>query len=204
MAQHVEDVAEFIRALNVGKVHLVGNSYGGRLVGYVALKYPDLLRSVVMGDPSIIAPASAEGKAALAEFQKDAAKASAAAKAGDARKSIILFYNAILNDPQAFQKAPMVSQQRVIDNAKTMTLLWARPANNALPTTCEQLGSLRVPALVVTGEKSRANFRYGNETLLGCLPKSTATAVIPGGTHMWFAENPHAAAQAILAFIAQH
>lgn len=33
MAQQVEDVADFIRALNVGKVHLVGASWGGRLVG---------------------------------------------------------------------------------------------------------------------------------------------------------------------------
>ena len=37
MKEHVEDVAAFIRTLNAGKVHLVGNSYGGRVVGYVAL-----------------------------------------------------------------------------------------------------------------------------------------------------------------------
>jgi hypothetical protein len=43
--QHVEDLAGFIRALNVGKVHLVSNSGGGRLVGHVALKYPELVRS---------------------------------------------------------------------------------------------------------------------------------------------------------------
>jgi pimeloyl-ACP methyl ester carboxylesterase len=66
------------------------------------------------------------------------------------------------------------------------------------------LGALRIPALVVSGERSRANFRYGNETLLGCLPKTTEFALIPGGTHMWFADNPDAAAKAILAFIARH
>jgi pimeloyl-ACP methyl ester carboxylesterase len=75
MTQHVEDVVAFIRALKVGKVHLVGNSYGGRLVAYVALQYPELLRSVVLGEPpGVIAPISAEGKAALAALQKDSAK----------------------------------------------------------------------------------------------------------------------------------
>jgi hypothetical protein len=60
------------------------------------------------------------------------------------------------------------------------------------------------PALVVTGENTRANFRYGNETLIGCLPKSAATAIIPGAPHTWYAANPEAGARAILAFIAQH
>ena len=202
VAQHMEDVAQFIRQLDAGKVHLVGNSFGGRLVGYVALKYPELLRSVVMGEPSIIAPASVEGKAAAAETRKDTAKSVQAAKAGDDKQAAILLYNAVLNDPDAFRKAPLAIQQRVLDNARTLSPLFARP--NTLPTTCEQLGSLKVPALVVRGENTRANFRYGNETLLGCLPKNTATAVIPGAPHNWFEANPDAGAQAILAFIAQH
>lgn len=201
VTQHVEDVAQFIRQLNVGKVHLVGSSFGGRLVGYVALKYPELLRSVVMGEPSIIAPASAEGKAALAEMGKDTAKSMEAAKAGDDKQAAILFFNAILNDPDAFRKAPLAIQQRVLDNARTLPLFYARPTT--LPTTCEQLASLKVPALVVSAENTRAHFRYGNETLLGCLPKNTATAVIPG-PHMWYDANPDAGARAILAFIAQH
>jgi pimeloyl-ACP methyl ester carboxylesterase len=202
MAQHVDDVAQFIRQLDVGKVHLVGSSFGGRLVGYVALKYPDVLRSVTMGEPSIIPPASAAGKAALVEFQKDAGKSAAAAKAGDDKQAAILLYNAILDDANAFQKAPLATQQRILDNARTLPPYWARPTT--LPTTCDQLASLKVPALVVTGENTRANFRYGNETLLGCLPKSTATVIIPSAPHTWYAANPEAGARAILAFITQH
>ncbi len=201
IAQHVEDVAQFIRQLNVGKVHLVGSSFGGRLVGYVALKYPEVLRSVIMGDPSIIAPASVEGKAVVAEMGKDTAKSVKAAKAGDDKQAAILLYNAVMNDPDAFRKAPVATQQRVLDNARTLPPYWARPT--ALPTTCEQLRSLRVPALVVSGEKTRPNFRYGNEALLACLPKNTATAVIPGAPHPWYEANPDAGARAILAFIAQ-
>jgi len=174
----MEDVAQFIRQLNVGKVHLVGTSYGGRLVGYVALRYPELLRSVVMGEPSIIAPASVEGKAALAEMGKDTAKSVQAAKAGDDKQAAILLFNAVLNDPDAFRKAPLAIQQRVLDNARTLSPYWARPTT--LPTTCEQLGSLKVPALVLSAENARASYRYSNETLLGCLPKNTATAVVPG------------------------
>jgi len=202
VAQHMEDVAQFIRQLNVGKVHLVGSSFGGRLIGYVALKYPELLRSVVMADPSIIAPASVEGKAASAEAGKDHAKSVEAAKAGDDKQATILLFNAVLNDPDAFRKAPVAIQQRVLDNARTVPLFHARPT--ILPTTCEQLASLKVPALVLSGENTRASYRYGNETLLSCLPKNTATAVIPNAPHMWYDTNPDAGARAILAFISKH
>ena len=202
MAQHVDDVAQFIRQLDVGKVHLVGTSFAGRLVGYVALKYPDLLRSVTMGDPAIIPPVSDAGKAALVEFQKDVGKAAAAAKAGDDKTATILLYNAVLDDANAFQKAPLAVQRSVLDNARTVPLLWVRPTT--LPTTCDELASLKVPTLVVTGENTRANFRYGNEMLIGCLPKSTATAIIPSAPHNWYAANPEAGARAILAFISQH
>jgi non-heme chloroperoxidase len=204
MAQHVEDVAAFIRALNIGKVHLVGTSYSGRLAGYVALKYPELLRSVTMGEPSIIGPTSADGKAALAALQKDQAKTRAAAKAGDARQAVMLLWAAVLDDPDAFQKASPVQQQRWLDNANTLALSFADTTGRALTVTCEQLGALKVPALVVTGEKTRASYRYGNEMLLSCLPKGTASAIVPNAPHNWFAVNPTAAAKAILAFIAQH
>jgi len=202
MAQHVEDVAEFIRALNVGKVHLVGNSYGGRLVGYVALKYPELLRSVAMGDPGLIAPTSAEGKAALAAIQKDQAKTRAAAKAGDERQAVILLWAAVLDDPDAFQKFSPVQQQPALDNANTLAPSFADAGTT--PVTCEQLGALKVPALVMRGENTRASFRYGDEMLVSCLPKNTATAVVPNAPHNWFAANPEAGASAILAFIRQH
>ena len=202
MPQHVEDVAAFVRALNAGKVHLVGNSYGGRLAGYIALKYPELLRSVVLGEPSIIAPASAEGKAALVEFQKDVAKSSAAAKAGDAMQAAILLYDAVIGEAGAFQKIPPVRQQRWLDNAHTVPPMHV--GAGAIPVTCEQLGVLKVPALVVMGENTRANFRYGNETALDCLPRNSESAVIPNAPHPWQVVNPEAGARAILAFVAKH
>jgi pimeloyl-ACP methyl ester carboxylesterase len=201
LAQNVEDVASFIRALNVGKVHVVGNSMGSRIAAYLALKNPELLRSVVLGDPFIIAPTSAEGKAAVAAFQRDAAASSAAAKAGDLGQSAILLYNAVLEEADAFQRAPAQAQQRILDNAASMGPYWRQPP--AAAVTCEQFAALGVPVLVIMGEHSRAIFRHGGETLLRCLPGIAASAVLPDGRHNWFAEEPAAGSGAILQFLAK-
>jgi len=202
LMQNVEDVAAFIRGLNVGKVHLVGGSYGGRVVGYVALKYPELLRSVVMSDPGIIDPTTIEGRAALADYQRDVAKSSAAAKAGNPWESAMLLFDAVHNDPAAFDKTPLVQQQRWLDNAfSVLPMLAAKPPPSI---SCEQLSTLKVPVLVMRAERSRAVFKYGDDKLLGCLPKGTETAVVSDAPHVWYPVNPKSGARAILAFIDKH
>lgn len=200
--QQIEDVAAFIRGLNLGKVHLVGNSYSGRLVGFLAVKYPEILRSVVLGEPSLAAPSAPEGKAAVAAYAKELAQASAVAKAGDNRQAAILVANAVLGDQDGFKTMSPAQQERWLDNAATMAPMFGgRPS---APVSCEQLKNLKVPALVVRGERTRANFVFGHDALLACLPPSASAAVIPGAGHQWPIDNPSRAAAAILSFIAQH
>lgn len=200
--QHADDAAAFIRALNVGKVHLVGGSYGGRIAAYVAQRHPELLRSVTMSDPGFTVPDTAEGKAARSDFQKDMAKSSAAARAGDARQSTILMFDAVQGDPTAFEKASPQVQQRLLDNAGTMPLWFAGAVPP--PMACELLGAFKVPALVMRGERSRVAFAASDEAILRCLPKGTASAVVPNAAHYWYPVNPQAGAQAILDFVAKH
>jgi len=199
MEQHVEDVAAFIRTLKIGKVHLVGNSYGGAVVGHVALKYPELLRSVVVGE-GLIAPVSAEGKAAVAAAQKDNAKFRQAAQAGDLRQAAMLQYDWALGEQRAFDKLPAERQQQLIYNAKTLVPEQRRGTD----LTCEQLGTLSVPALLIRGEKTPALQRYRYEITISCLPKTAEAAIIPGAPHSWYVRNPEASAKAILTFIAKH
>jgi esterase len=203
MAQQVEDVAAFIRALDVGKVHLVGASWGGRLVGYLAVKYPELIRSVTMSDPAaLMAPTTTEGKAAAADYAKDIAESRAAADRGDAKQATILLFNAVHADSTAFQKASAERQEHFLDNSRTLGPMYhgASPP----PMRCEDLAALKMPAMVMRGENTRANFRFGDEAALACLPSGTATAVVPNAPHMWYPVNPTAGAEAILSFIDKH
>ncbi len=199
MAQHVQDVAAFIRGLDAGKVHLVGNSYGGEIAARVALKYPELLRSVVFGE-GVVAPVSEESKAAVDAAQGYAAKIRTAAKTGDLRQAAMLQYDNAVGEPGAFEKLPPERQQQLAYSAKNLGLEQRR----ATPLTCEEVRTLSVPALLIRGERTAAAQRHRYEMTRGCLPQTAEAIVIPGAPHSWQIGNPEASAKAIVAFVGKH
>ena len=199
LTQHVDDLAALIRGLGAGKVHLVGNSMGSRIIAYVALKHPELVRSMVLGEPFVVVPTSAEGKAAITDWSKDAAQSTAAARDGDLQRSARLLFNAVLADPTAFDKASPVVQQRVMDNARSMGPYSRQPA--APPVTCEAFTKLGIPSLVVLGGSTRAIFDQGARTMANCLGASGRLVVLPGGRHDWFAAMPEAGAREVMGFL---
>jgi pimeloyl-ACP methyl ester carboxylesterase len=116
-------------------------------------------------------------------------------------RAAVLLFDAVQDDKDAFEKAAPERQQRWLENARTLIPMDA--GSDPPPVTCEQLAALKVPALVMRGEHTRPAFRYGNESLVGCLPKGTQSAVVPGAPHIWYPVNPEAGAKIILGFIAK-
>lgn len=47
--QHVEDFYSLLEKLDIGKVHIVGVSYGAEVAMHFALKYPDKIRTLTLG-----------------------------------------------------------------------------------------------------------------------------------------------------------
>lgn len=54
----VDHLYDFIRALKVGMVHLVGESRGGACVFFLALQHPEVVRDIVIVDSDTAAPGS--------------------------------------------------------------------------------------------------------------------------------------------------
>ncbi len=51
--RHVDEIEGFRRALGLGRINLLGHSYGSLVVQAYALKYPDALRRVILSAPFI-------------------------------------------------------------------------------------------------------------------------------------------------------
>jgi len=95
---HADDLAKFITSLNVGPVHLVGRSSGGRVAMTAALRNPALVRTLTLHEPeapSVLPADSAEGKAAREDQAKFYSAAIEANKAGDPVRTTRLFVEGV-------------------------------------------------------------------------------------------------------------
>jgi pimeloyl-ACP methyl ester carboxylesterase len=123
VATHAADVAAFIRALNVGPVHLVGRSYGAITSLAVSIRHPKLVRGLFLNEPGIAsAVTNAEEQKLLREDRKCIGPAAAATKAGNHAEAVKLFFECTHNQAGAFDSLPPARRDMLLDNARTVAL----------------------------------------------------------------------------------
>jgi len=203
VSQHVEDLVELIRELKLGKVHLFGSSYGGRVAGMLALRHPELVRSLILSDSFLIPPTSPSGLAARDAYNRDMDRVAQLVREKKIVESLSAMYDTV-NGP-AFSVADVSRElfRQFRDNEETMPAMFA----SAFPPSpgCDELSRIKVPVLVLGGEKTRSFFAEGNARLKSCLPPSSSeSARVPGAPHQWYTINPVAGGEIILRFIRRH
>lgn len=203
-ATHADDLAKFITSLNTGPVHLVGWSYGGLVATTAAIANPSLVRTLILYEASVgsVLPAdSPEGKAAREDRFKMFGPAIAATKASDPVKAIRVMYEAVYQlPPGGFEQLPQASQKVVLDNARTMPLLFAAPPPPAI--TCDVLKSFTQPALVIRGEKTQPFYALTTDAIAKCVP-GAQRVVIQNVNHDGPARDPAAFTGAIFDFLSK-
>jgi pimeloyl-ACP methyl ester carboxylesterase len=200
--QHAADLAAFISQLKAGPVHLVGLSYGGVLAAMVAVKSPELLRTLTLAEPalfSLLGP-SAEDQAALEEWNKGSGPMIEAIKAGDNVKATRHISALVTGGPpDTFDKLPAALRRILLDNARTMPLLFAAPPP---VVTCDMLQALRTPTLIVRGERTPRVFRQINDATARCIAGSTLV-VIPKASHTMSYDNPAEFNRVVIDFVSR-
>lgn len=202
-ATHAADLAAFIGTLRGGPVHLVGLSYGGLLASLVAVKQPQLLRTLTLAEPALfgILANVPDGKPALESWMAGAAPMLAAIKQGDPVQATKLLAALVDNQPvENFDKLPGRLRQVLLDNARTLPLLFAAPPETI---SCEALGTVKVPTLLIRGANTPLIFSKTNEVVGRCIPGSESV-VVPDATHAMSFQNPAAFNQAVLRFVQKH
>lgn len=174
---HTADLVAILRTLNE-PVHLVGYSYSGGMVLRAAMEVPDLVRTVTVYEPSLssILPDTLENKALLKAFGQGFAGAYAGAKAGDGASAMPMAVEFVFGmEKGGFATLDRRIQAMLIENAHTMILDFDAPSPQ--PLTCEQLGEVRRPVLLIVGAETLPHYKLVAAEVLACLPDASLSEI---------------------------
>lgn len=196
-----EDLAALIDARKLGPAHIVGVSYGGLTALHLALKHPELVRSLVVVEPPLIGwlPHLPGGAKIAAAFIDGLWKpAGEAFRNGDAEEALRVTLNYFIA-PGAIDQLPQSVRTMLTGNVREWEALTT--SGNAFPLIAqEEVRRLRVPVLVITGERGLEIARLTDPELARLLPMGKHL-VIPGGTHDVCSEQPAVCAESVRRFI---
>lgn len=195
---HTSDLVAIIRRLDAGAVHLVGFSTAIAL--RATLDEPGLVRSLTVIEPNV--PSLLGGHPAdqaVLSWWRDENERVRAESADDTQRAALWFELVNNRGSDAFQTQPEGLRRMWLDNFNA-----SRPsAPSPEPLSCERLGAITSPTLVVAAEHGMPYSRRIVEVLAECIPGSRLV-VLPGVTHFMSYQVPDVFNEAVLDFLAQH
>ena len=200
---HAADLAELIGTLQLGPVHLVGNSYGADIALRFAVERPDLLRTLVLEEPALLTwlVALPGGEALFAEMVNNIMPARRAVQEGDLAAAVRLFMVAVQGGDM-FDQLPTATKDRLMDNAR---LIGFEPIDNSEVTdiTPSEAAAIQVPTLLLTGDHSPEMFVLVSRELARHVP-NVEQAQIERASHVLHYMNAESFNRTVLAFLAQN
>lgn len=205
MAVHVADLAALIRELDLGRTHLVGNSYGSYIALVLALRHPEMVRSLVLAEPPLhpLLKSLPGGEAMLAGFMEAAWEpAGRAFLEGDMEGGVRLFMEGAVGEG-AWEKLPPRARNGVMKDAPELAVATQTSfERHMLPITCDELRWIEAPTLLLRGENSPLMYRLINDEVARCIPQATQ-ALIPDAAHVLHTQNPERHDSIVLDWLAQ-
>ncbi len=205
MDRHVADLVAVIEALDLAPVRLVGSSYGAMTALTFAATRPDLVRSLVLGEPPLLPwlAHTPEGARLMEEFVTTAfGPARAAFAQGDVDGGLRAFIDGVIGKG-AFDRLPPPVQQMMRDNAPEMYAETTTPPDQYFPRLSpDDVRGLSMPVLLAEGALSPHMFGLITDQLASALP-AAERVTIPAASHGMHNQNPDAYNEAVLAFQAR-
>jgi pimeloyl-ACP methyl ester carboxylesterase len=194
------DLVALIEALVSVPVHVVGSSYGAFGSLMAAVNRPDLVRTLLLGEPPAGAvltdPAWQQTWQRFIVEQFQPAKALAASD--DPARGVQLFIDGVMGEG-AFARMSDGARQSLVDNASAFAIEEAPD----VPFGKTEASRITMPVLLLRGELSPPMFGAVLDVLRALLPHAEV-AQVPNASHGMHAQNADAYNRLVLDFLARH
>lgn len=212
MAEHVDDLRNLIRALKAEPAHLVGHSYGAFICLLLAIREPQLMRTLVLAEPPAITlfvsnkPKPGEILSLLIKRPRTALSvikfgatgagpATAAARRNDMEK-VLLYMGTAVFGKKGFRR--LSSERR--EQGRANTIKAEILGSGFAPLDTDRIQAVQIPTLLVTGEESPALFHRLIDRLEELLPQ-TKRITVPETSHLMHEENAPFYNEMVLSFL---
>jgi pimeloyl-ACP methyl ester carboxylesterase len=195
------DLVALIRTLELGSAHLVGASIGGVAALFVAVRHPELVRSLVLAEPPLLrwALELPGGAAHFNRFFDDAFKpAGAAFRAGESEGAMALLTDVFLG-AGTFRGFPENRRRRVMRSARD----WAAQTMSTAPfpeLSRDVVQAIRAPVLMLSGARTIPIHAIVDAELERLLA-NVRRVVIPDASHDLWADQPERCRDEALRFL---
>ena len=196
---HTNDLLAIMRRLKAGPVHLVGFSTAIALRS--TLGDPGLVRSLTIIEPNVpwLLEGDPEGEEVLAWWRDENGRVRAEA-GGDAERRAGLWFELVNNrGPETFESQAEALRRMWLDNFNVRRPVTPPPE----PLTCERLGAITAPTLVVGAEHGMRYSQRIVDRLAACIPGSRLV-VLPSVTHFMSYQEPGPFNAVVLDFVSRH
>jgi len=200
MQQHAEDLAAFIKALDLGPVNLLGHSRGAVVTMMVASKHPELVSKLVLAEPEPLKSMLSSNPRAKKKLAEREAKMKEAVKhyqQGDPEGGLKLLVEYIAG-PGSWDATSEARRGTLRDNSWTQL---SSVNDLETPLRCDNVGKISSPVLLIGGDRSEEIFVQMNSAVLSCVEKAN-TAMIGNSGHFMYSNNPTAFVFEVQEFIA--
>ncbi len=194
---HLSELAEFIVAMELTSVHLIGHSRGGCIAYQLARRYPELVGTLVLADPGGPLQLGEQDEASLAPATNVLrAHVAQLIVSGAVEAGLELFVDSV-SMPGAWRRSPDSFRRMAIDNASTLPKQFV----DRLPAYSRASAeSVACRTLLIEGQKSPRMFRNNVNHLLEWMPLAERVT-IPAASHGMNVTHTGAFNRALSAFI---
>jgi pimeloyl-ACP methyl ester carboxylesterase len=200
--RHVDDLISLIHTLGLGPAHLVGHSYGAAVAALLAMERPELVNSLILGEPSLFSILSDPKDKVSLRIHRTALNVVHTLSENGEQRLAVREYLKIVTGNDTFDDLPIESLLVITQNAHTLAPM-LRTFFAPLIFDQHQARGIKTPTLVVTGECSPTLYRAIGQELARSLPNSELL-ILAGASHGLQMENPADFNVAVLEFLSRN